>query len=93
MKELIRQLVEAFGPSGNEGQIRELIRSKIEGKVDEIRIDNMGNLIALKKGKDSNKQVMLAAHPAATLAASDEKTKVSDVPLETMVPGEPVSLL
>jgi len=62
MKELIRELVETYGPSGHEDRVRELIKAKIEDKVDEIRTDSLGNLIALKKGKDSSKRVMLAAH-------------------------------
>ncbi|PRX34874.1 endoglucanase [Orenia metallireducens] len=62
MKELIKELVEAYGPSGHEDRIREIIKAKIEDKVDELRTDSLGNLIALKKGKDSSKRVMLAAH-------------------------------
>jgi endoglucanase len=62
MKELIRELVEAYGPSGHEDIVREVIKGKIEDKVDKIRTDSLGNLIALKKGKDSSKKVMLAAH-------------------------------
>ncbi|WP_027340477.1 M42 family metallopeptidase [Halonatronum saccharophilum] len=62
MKKLIKDLVEAFGPSGSEDKIREVIRAKIAEKVDQIKVDNMGNLIALKKGESSKKSVMLAAH-------------------------------
>ncbi|WP_018248494.1 M42 family metallopeptidase [Orenia marismortui] len=62
MKKLIKELVEAYGPSGNEENIREIIKDKIEDKVDQIKVDNLGNLIVLKKGKDSSKSIMLAAH-------------------------------
>ncbi len=62
MKELIKKLVEAYGPSGQEGQVRELIAGIIRGKVDELRTDNLGNLIALKKGTGGGKRVMVAAH-------------------------------
>jgi endoglucanase len=62
MKELIKELVEAYGPSGHEDRIREIIKAKIEDKADELRTDSLGNLIALKKGKDSSKRIMLAAH-------------------------------
>ncbi|MBM7624491.1 M42 family metallopeptidase [Sporohalobacter salinus] len=61
MKEVIKRLTEAYGPSGHENEVTELIKSEIESEVDEIRIDKLGNLIALKEGK-SNKKVMLAAH-------------------------------
>lgn len=65
MKDLIRTLVEAYGPSGFEQTIRELIRPEVEPYVDEIVIDALGNLIAHKKPSSSNPQplkVMIAAH-------------------------------
>lgn len=60
MKELLCKLTNVYGPSGNEELIREIIRKEIEGYVDEINVDALGNLIAIKKG--SGKKVMLAAH-------------------------------
>jgi endoglucanase len=62
MNELIQKLVEAYGPSGFEDQMRALIRPEIEGLADEISVDVMGNLIALKKGDGSGLKVMVAAH-------------------------------
>lgn len=62
MKELIKQLVEAYGPSGREASVRALIEGLIAPFVDEIRADNMGNLIALKKGTGGGKRIMVAAH-------------------------------
>lgn len=62
METLIQKLVEAYGPSGFEGQMRELIRPEIEPLADEISVDAMGNLIALKKGDGSGLRVMVAAH-------------------------------
>ena len=62
MKELIEKLTEAYGPSGREEQIREIIRAEVESFADEIRVDTMGNLIVLKKGTGQGKKVMLAAH-------------------------------
>ncbi len=62
MKELIKKLTEAYGPSGREEQIREIIRAEVEALADEIRVDTMGNLIVLKKGSGEGKKVMLAAH-------------------------------
>jgi putative aminopeptidase FrvX len=57
----IKKLVEAFGPSGSEHQVRALIRDEIAGLADEVRTDVVGNLIALKKGI-SGVKVMLSAH-------------------------------
>ena len=62
MNELIKKLVEAYGPSGFEGQMTELIREEIADLADEISVDAMGNLIALKKGDGSGLKVMIAAH-------------------------------
>lgn len=61
MKDLLKRLVETYGPSGNEEQIREVISREIQGKVDRITVDALGNLIAFKKGKGS-KKVMFSAH-------------------------------
>ncbi|NLX71655.1 MAG: M42 family metallopeptidase [Clostridiales bacterium] len=60
MKELLKKLTEAYGPSGNEEVIRDIIRDEIKDYVDEIRVDTLGNLIAVKKG--NGVKVMLAAH-------------------------------
>ena len=62
MKELIKKLVEAHGPSGDEEQVRALIEEAIRDKVDQMRTDALGNLIALRKGAGGGKRVMVAAH-------------------------------
>lgn len=62
MNDLIKKLVEAYGPSGFEDQMRDLIRPEIEPLADEISVDAMGNLIALKKGSGKGLKVMVAAH-------------------------------
>ncbi|UCC63286.1 MAG: M42 family peptidase, partial [Anaerolineae bacterium] len=68
MKETIKKLVEAFGPSGYEGTVRDLIRQTVEeeglasGRDDEVRVDALGNLIVLKKGTGGGRKVMLAGH-------------------------------
>ncbi len=64
LKELTKRMTEAYGPSGHEQFVRDLIREEIKGAVDEIRVDALGNLIARKKGSGPTprKKVMLAAH-------------------------------
>jgi putative aminopeptidase FrvX len=63
MKSLIQKLVETQGPSGYEGQIRSVVREEIEPLADEVRVDALGNLIALKgKGSGGGIKLMLAAH-------------------------------
>lgn len=63
MKDTIKKLVEAYGPSGHEDQIRALIREEIENLADEIRVDALGNLIA-RRGEPTDRglKVMLSAH-------------------------------
>lgn len=62
MKEIIKQLVEAYGPSGHEQEVRALIRNLVASRADEMRTDALGNLIVLKKGTGGGKRVMVAAH-------------------------------
>jgi putative aminopeptidase FrvX len=62
MKELLEKLSNAPGVSGFEDGVRDLIFKELDGHVDEINIDEMGNLIALKKGEVKGKKIMLAAH-------------------------------
>ncbi len=57
----LKELCITPGISGREQRIRELISSKIEGFVDRVHTDALGNLIALKKGK-GEKKIMLCAH-------------------------------
>ncbi len=59
--ELLAQLCKAPGAPGYEIRIRELIKKELESLVDEMHVDNMGNLIGIKKGSH-DKSVMVAAH-------------------------------
>lgn len=60
MKELIKKLVEAWGPSGYEHKVRDLIRAEAEAYADEITVDPLGNLIC-RVGQGGTK-VLVAAH-------------------------------
>lgn len=65
MNELIKKLTEAYGPSGNEGPVRELIRREVRGLVDSISTDVLGNLVAVRhpRGrKAGGRHIMVAAH-------------------------------
>lgn len=59
--ELLRKLCITPGAPGDEKRIRKIVLEELEGLVDEVSVDNMGNVIAIKKGKES-KRVMAAAH-------------------------------
>ena len=60
--ELLSKTCETAGAPGFENRVRELVLSNIKPHVDSIEIDNMGNVIALKKGKSDAKKVMIGAH-------------------------------
>jgi len=60
--ELLSKTCETPGAPGFENKVRKLVISKIKNHVDSIEIDNMGNIIALKKGKSDAKKVMIGAH-------------------------------
>ncbi len=60
---LLKELSDAFGVSGHEDAVRQLILDTIEDWVDEHHVDALGNLIAFKKGTgDVRRKVMIAAH-------------------------------
>ncbi len=59
---LLSRVCEAPGAPGFEKEIRKLVLEEIKGLADEIKVDNMGNVIALKKGKSSAKKTLAAAH-------------------------------
>ena len=58
---LLSQICEEAGAPGHEQRVRELVIREVKPLVDEIRIDNMGNVVAIKKGRE-HKKVMIAAH-------------------------------
>ncbi|PKM83898.1 MAG: aminopeptidase [Firmicutes bacterium HGW-Firmicutes-13] len=60
MKELIKKLTEAYGPSGREEEIKDIIKELVKPLADEITEDSLGNLIVRKKGP--GKKIMAAAH-------------------------------
>jgi len=59
---LLSRICEAPGAPGYEKKIRELVLAELHGLADEIRTDNMGNVVALKKGRSSARKTMAAAH-------------------------------
>ncbi len=57
----LKRLSDAFGVSGFEEEVREEIKTIISPYVDSLRVDTLGNLFAIRKGK-GNFTVMLDAH-------------------------------
>jgi endoglucanase len=59
--ELLSAICEAPGAPGYEQKIRALILEEVRPLVDEVELDNMGNIYAIKRGK-SDKKIMIGAH-------------------------------
>ena len=62
MKEIIKQLTEAYGPPGQEQAVREIIKAHVEPYADRIEVDPLGNLHVVKNGTGDGLIIMLAAH-------------------------------
>lgn len=62
MKELLKELCMLDGTSGDEGAVREFVISQIKDYC-EYKVDNLGNIIAFKKGENTpTKKVLIDAH-------------------------------
>jgi len=61
MKDTLKKLCAAYGATGRETVVCGVIKEMIAPYVDEMNVDALGNLIAVKKG-NGGKKIMLAAH-------------------------------
>ncbi|MCW5851402.1 MAG: M20/M25/M40 family metallo-hydrolase [Anaerolineae bacterium] len=66
MLDLLQKVCDAYGPSGYEARVRDVIRAEVEGVVDEVRTDRLGNLLAIRRPRGSggaaSQKVLWAAH-------------------------------
>ncbi|KUI03687.1 M20/M25/M40 family metallo-hydrolase [Mycobacterium sp. IS-3022] len=99
--DLLQELLHAYGPCGQEDAVREICRRELGPHVDEMWVDEAGNLVGLIRGADSE------APATRVMAHMDELSMLvkrigSDgilhmTPLGTMYPGNfglgPVALL
>lgn len=58
---LLKQLADAVAVSGDEGAVRKLVLEAIRPHVDSVRVDALGNVLAVKKGTGRDR-VLVAAH-------------------------------
>jgi putative aminopeptidase FrvX len=58
---LLAEICKTPGAPGFEQRIRALVLKEIEGLVDEVEIDNMGNVYGIRRG-EKDKRAMVAAH-------------------------------
>ncbi|MFC4874494.1 M42 family metallopeptidase [Negadavirga shengliensis] len=61
---LLKNICEVPGAPGFEKKIRDFVLGEVEPLVDEVKVDNLGNVVAVKYGNKNpdNKRVMVAAH-------------------------------
>ncbi|HLE27883.1 MAG TPA: M42 family metallopeptidase [Anaerolineales bacterium] len=59
---MLRELCNASGVSGDEGAVRQIILDALRGHVDAVRVDVLGNVLAVKKGTGRGERVLVAAH-------------------------------
>ncbi|MCX6093620.1 MAG: M42 family metallopeptidase [Candidatus Bipolaricaulota bacterium] len=97
--ELLRELSDAFGVSGFEDEVREVLRARVAPFVDDVSVDTLGNLIAVRHGKDK-RVMMLDAHMDEVgflVKWVDDKGYVRFAPIggwdERIVPGHRVVLV
>ncbi len=58
---LLKTICETAGAPGHEHRVRDLVLSEIKGLADEISIDKMGNITAVRRGRERTK-IMASAH-------------------------------
>ncbi|MFZ6050806.1 M42 family metallopeptidase [Halocola ammonii] len=58
---LLKEICEVAGAPGYEDRIREVVLRELKDLPYEVSVDNIGNITALKKGRES-KKAMVAAH-------------------------------
>ncbi len=62
MRTILEKLLKPVGPTGCETPVAQAITELLEGHVDEMHVDVMGNLVAIKNGEAGGKRVMLSSH-------------------------------
>jgi endoglucanase len=60
---LLEKLTQACAVSGDEGEVRSIVLEQIRPLVDEVKVDPLGNVLAVKSGSTEPRlRVLLAAH-------------------------------
>ena len=58
---LLKEICEVAGAPGYENRVRAIVLREVASLADEVSVDKMGNVIAIKKGS-TDKKIMIAAH-------------------------------
>lgn len=62
LRQSLRELTGLIGVSGSEQMVIKYIKEKFQPLADEVKVDNHGNVIAVKHGKLPGPKIMIAAH-------------------------------
>ena len=60
--DLMKRMMEAFGPSGFEREIKDICKEYMEPYSDELLVDKLGTVTFVAKGKSDRPRVLLAGH-------------------------------
>jgi endoglucanase len=58
---LLADICKTPGAPGFEQEVRKLVQKELKGLVDEVEVDNLGNVYAIKRGT-GDKRIMIGAH-------------------------------
>ena len=64
---VLKELCALRGVSGNEHEVRDFLLEKVRKTADEVRVDRMGNVLALKKADRADAPTILLVILAVTL--------------------------
>ena len=84
---LLKRLTEAFGTSGQEDEVKNILKEEFKKICDKVTEDDLGNIVGLKRGSAPNRQrkkIMLAGHMdeiGFTVSHIDENGFIRIVPL------------
>lgn len=62
VEQLLKELTEAPGVPGNEGEVRKIMARELKGKVDNIEYDKMGSIMGVKNGTSDDPRVLIVGH-------------------------------
>ncbi|MCW4023797.1 MAG: M42 family metallopeptidase [Candidatus Bathyarchaeota archaeon] len=62
INENLEKLSNACGITGRENQVKDLMVQLLKPYVDEVKVDRMENVIAIKQGNQKSPKIMIAAH-------------------------------
>ncbi|MDZ5710779.1 M42 family metallopeptidase [Jeotgalibacillus haloalkalitolerans] len=62
MQQLLERLTALHGPCGHEQPVSKWVRDTVKPLVDEVKVDSLGNVIAVKKGTKPGPVMVMTAH-------------------------------